>query len=136
MLVDRYGNPLSSNDSRFIPISTRADGRATYDDYYLNPISTGFAYISPDNENDWKLKSIDESNLSTQSAQQLINIFINSSPDLDRALHDMYQFCNIGWTLECEDPTGQRVLDNALRQMETLGQDLDDKINSLIASGF
>ena len=135
-LVDQYGQPLRSSVSNFIPISTRADGRATYDDYYLNPISTGFAYISPDNENDWKLKSIDESRLSTQSAQQLIDIFLNSSPDLDRALHDMYQFCNIGWTLECDDPIGQTVLDNALKNMEDLGQDLDDKINSLIASGF
>ena len=45
-LLDQYGNPLRS-ESRFIPIATRADGRATYDDYYLNPISTGFAYISP-----------------------------------------------------------------------------------------
>ena len=135
-LVNQYGQPLHSAESRFVPISTRADGRATYDDYYLNPISTGFAYISPDNENDWKLKSIDESQLSTRTAQELVDIFLNSSPDLDRALHDMYQFCNIGWTLECDDPVGQRVLDNALKQMEELGQDLDDKINSLIASGF
>ena len=136
-LLDQYGNPLRSED-RFIPIATRADGRATYDDYYLNPISTGFAYISPDNENDWKLKSIDESSLSTRTAQELIDIFLNSSPDLDRALHDMYQFVNIGWSLTCDDPIGQRVLDNALEQMQYgLGkEDLDDKINRMIASGF
>ena len=66
-LVNQYGQPLYSSGSRFVPISTRADGRATYDDYYLNPISTGFAYISPDNENDWKLKSIDEASLSTRT---------------------------------------------------------------------
>ena len=137
-LLDQYGNPLRSNQDRFISIDTRADGRATYDDYYLNPISTGFAYISPDNENDWKLKSIDESSLSTRSAQELIDIFLNSSPDLDRALHDMYQFVNIGWSLTCDDPIGQRVLDNALEQMQYgLGkEDLDDKINRMIASGF
>ena len=134
-LVDQYGQPLRS-ESKYIPIVTRGDKRITYDDYYLNPFTTGFAYISPDNENDWKLQSIDESRLSSQSAQELINVFLNSSPDLDRALHDMYQFCNIGWTLECDDPRGQRVLDNALEQMQTGSQDFDDKINSLIASGF
>ena len=135
MLVDQYGNPLAS-ERDYVPILTRADGRATYDEYYLTPFSTGFAYISPDNENDWKLNSIDESQLSSQKAAALIEIFINSSPDLDRALHDMYQFCNIGWTLECEDPIGQRILDNAQKMMEDNGQDLDDKVNSLIASGF
>ena len=136
-LLDQYGNPLSS-ESRFLPIATRADGRATYDEYYINPISTGFAYISPDNENDWKLKSIDEASLSTRQAQELIDIFLNSSPDLDRALHDMYQFVNIGWSLTCDDPRGQAVLDNALDAMQNgLGkEDLDDKVNRLIASGF
>ena len=134
-IVDPYGNPVSSQREP-IQILTRADGRATYDEYYLTPFSTGFAYISPDNENDWKLNSIDESQLSSKRADELINIFINSSPDLDRALHDMQQFCNIGWTLECEDPIGQRILDNAQKTMEANGQDLDDKINSLIASGF
>ena len=93
MLVDQYGNPLAS-ERDYVPIFTRADGRATYDEYYLTPFSTGFAYIGPDNENDWKLNAIDESQLSTQKAATLIEIFINSSPDLDRALHDMYQFCN------------------------------------------
>ena len=70
-------------------ILIRADGRATYDDYYVNPLSSGFAYISPDNENDWKLKTIDEHELALQNATQLIEILVDSSPDLSRALHDI-----------------------------------------------
>ena len=137
MLVDQYGKPFPKED-RYVhlPIDTRGDGRTTYDEYYLTPFSTGFAFISPDNENDWKLRTVDETQLSSQRAQELINIFVNSSPDLDRALHDMYQFCNTGWTLICEDERGQRVLDNAQDSMAALGKDLDTKIDELIASGF
>ena len=135
MLVDQYGKPFPKED-RFIHLNTRGDGRTTYDEYYLTPFSTGFAFISPDNENDWKLRTVDESQLSSQRAQELINIFVNSSPDLDRALHDMYQFCNTGWSLTCENDVGQRILDDALDSMATLGKDLDTKIDELIASGF
>ena len=114
----------------------RADGRATYDEYYVTPLSTGFAYISPDNENDWKLKSVDERELAHQQVTEIIEILLNSSPDLDRALHDMHQFCNTGWSIECDDPTGLRVLENAQQQMADLGQDFDAKIDELISSGF
>ena len=133
-LVNKHGQPIRTMD--LSPIKTRAVGRDTYDDYFLNPISSGFAYISPSNENDWQLKTIDENALAWKSAQELVDILVNSSPDLDRALHDMLQFCNMGWRLSCEDETGRRVLDNALNQMADLGEDLDDKINRLISSGF
>ena len=134
-MKNSYRKPhLYSDDSDLLLI--RADGRATYDEYYLTPLSSGFAYISPDNENDWKLKSIDERELALQNATQLIEILVDSSPDLSRALHDMHQFCNTGWTLECEDERGKQILDNALVQMEELGQDLDSKVDALIAAGF
>ena len=135
-LLNKFGNKIDESEYSFGPLGTRADGRATYDSYYINPITTGFAYISPDTENDWQLKSVDEESLSYQTAQELIDILINSSPDLDRALHDMYQFSNTGWQLTCDDPVGQRILDNARTQMADLGQDLDSKVDQLIASGF
>lgn len=134
MILDQYGREIKH--SSLVPITTRASGRATYDEYYLTPFSTGFAYISPDNENDWKLQSVDERSLATKKADELINIFVNSSPDLDRALSDTKTFANTSWSLYCEEEIGQRILDNALDQMALLGKDLDSKIDELIASAF
>ena len=135
-LANHYRNPTENQYDSYDLVSTRAAGRATYDDYYLNPITSGFAYISPQDDSDWKLTVVDERHLANRRPEELINILINTSTEFDRALHDMQQFCNNGWKLRTDDPVGDQILEQALNQMADMGQDFDAKINSLISSAF
>ena len=110
--------------------------RETLDTNYETPFTSGFAYISPDEDSDWKLEILNESTLIHKKAKEITQVLVDASPDVDRALHDMLQFANPGYTLASDDPQIQAILDEVEETMKRNGQDLDTKIDKLVSSGF
>lgn len=110
--------------------------RTTLDTPYETPFTSGFAYISPSDDHDWKLEIFNEATIGHQKAQDLMKVLVDASPDVDRALYDMLQFANPGHTLASDDPRIQSILDECKLTMQRNGQDLDTKIDKLVSSGF
>lgn len=134
-LVDAYGRPLGRYSRDRSPIiGTKA--RLTRDEDYFN-VGLG-AVHAPTGELDWRLKALDETTLSTLQTIDILEILVDASPDLDRALSDMFTYGNTGFTLTTleDDERAQLVLDESLETMARLHSPLQVKIDNLISSAF
>ena len=134
---------LTPPDTRLLPESekvdytTRAAGRITVDRYYEESAFTkGFAFIAPQDAFDWKLQLFNEEVLAKKSAVDLMQILVDASPDVDRALHDMYLFIVQGITLTSPDASAQAILDDAVATMKMRGESLFSKMRRCVAAGF
>ena len=137
MLVDVNGNPLKTeNDRTPYVVSSRARQTIDVADGLLTGGMGGFE--SPRPNADWTLSQFTENALTGKSFDEMVQTLINTSPDLDRALHDTLQFANTEWTLTTEedDSYAQNVLDNAINQMESLKEPLSVKIAKMISGIF
>ena len=120
-----------------VDYSTRAAGRVTVDRYYEETSFTkGFAFIAPRGQFDWKLHTFNEEVLARRDAVDLMETLVDASPDVDRALHDMYLFIVQGFTLTSPDPNAQKILDDALVTMKMRGESLISKLRRCVAAGF
>lgn len=97
----------------------------------------------PDADQSWRLQNLDTVTLSRLAPADLINLVIDLSPEVSRALFDFIRMMNPGWECkalrprsESEDRRGQRVLDAFFDQLRTLYGSPDIPINRLILSGF
>jgi hypothetical protein len=97
----------------------------------------------PDADQSWRLQSLDSRTLSRLAPAELINLVIDLSPEVSRALFDFIRMLNPGWECkalrprsESEDRRGQRVLDAFWGQLKTLYGAPDIQINRLILAGF
>ena len=113
---------------------TRGRGRTTVDTN--EPLWGGYTWIVPTNDIDWQLSSFEETALEFQSADRLIKILTDASPDVDRAHHDFLRYCNPGWILESDDPAAQTILDEFVLRMSDQGESLDAKIERLSSGAF
>ena len=130
---------------RFLHQATRGDlptveyfERQTVDNDYFGGNVFGLV-VSPEEDNDWKLKSLDDLNIKNKSASEILDILADSSPDLSRALWDTHQNIVTEWTWETNenDEAGNRILQEAADQMElVIGEPISTKIGKLVDSGF
>lgn len=97
----------------------------------------------PDADQSWRLQNLDTVTLSRLAPADLINLVIDLSPEVSRALFDFIRMMNPGWECkalrprsESEDRRGQRVLDAFFDQLRTLYGSPDIPVNRLILSGF
>ena len=113
---------------------TRGRGRTTIDTN--EPLWGGYTWIEPSNSTDWRLLTFEEASLAFKSADEMIKILVNASPDVDRAHHDFLRYCNPGWILESEDPAAQEILDEFIQRMADQGESFDAKIERLASGAF
>lgn len=136
MLLDRHGNPLRVSASRFSHIASKE--RLTRDTD--EPISSGFsAIVAPTDDADWKLKSFSERQLAAMSVEEILNVLIDASPDLDRALSDVRMHVNtkLDWHVVDDDPAATRILEDAIDRMRLQnGESLKVKVAKLVSSGY
>ena len=120
-----------------VDYAMRAAGRVTVDRYYEETAFTkGFAFIAPRDTFDWKLQLFNEELLANKSAIELMQILVDSSSDVDRALHDMYLFIVQGFTLTSPDASAQAILDEAQATMKMRGESLMAKLRRCVGAGF
>lgn len=106
-----------------------AGGRLSYDD--ATPFLGGLKYILPpaDAESAWRLADLDAGALGRMSPARLLELLVDLSPDVSRALWDYLRLLNPGW--ECRaltldtgkdevDPRGQAALDGFLGRLSDL----------------
>ena len=145
MLVDQYGNELTSTNTKstYKPIMTRA--RLTTDRDTIVPFSSFQTYKTSGDATDWKLSFLKEEDLVRKDVNDLTRILLQSSPDLSRAHSDMQMSINTGFELTVlrdgtqSDNTldaAQQILDNALIQMDNEREPLNTKIDKFVSSMF
>lgn len=117
----------------FAKIETRGQGRLTVD---TDQPLWGYSWIEPSDTTDWTLSSFDEHALEFQTADQLIKVLTNASPDVDRAHHDFLRYCNPGWVLQVDDPAAQTILDEFVQRMADQGESFDAKVERLASGAF
>ena len=151
MLIDVNGNPLTSEKSVRIPKidfkSLKTPGverrRQTTDRDTFGPFSniSGREYTQATDKVDWKLTFLNEETLARKSAGDVVNILLLSSPDLSRARSNLEELINTGFSLTVKESNrsgkqAQIILDDALLQMQSLQEPLEDKINKWVSSMF
>ena len=134
-LVDRHGNPITTQ-RRASPIRY---ARITRD--YDNVISqSGLLGVTAPEENvDWKLQSFTEEQLSGKSFRELLNILIDSCPDLNAALSIMQMYVATHYELSTleDDDAAQAILDGAVQTMALeRNESVSVKLHKMVASGY
>ena len=143
MLVDRFDNPLTSDISEMVNvIATKA--RVTQDTDTIGNALQG-RLVPPSKDNlDWSLENFDPAKIVNKPADQIIKVLSDSSPELSRALHEMYQQVVTDYEFTYADADegaltteAKRIIDNVLEKMETeLNSPLTTKLEQFTASGY
>ena len=144
MLLDRYGNPLKTNTPKgYKPTTARA--RLTTDLDTVEPLSVFQSHKTAEDNIDWKMQFVREEDIARKSANDIIKLLLQSSPDMSRAHSDMQMFINTGFELSVLDDgiqplesreKAQIILNKALETMEDLKEPLTVKINKIVSSMF
>ena len=137
-LVDRHGNLLSGN-----PQHARIASKARLTRDVDEPISSGLsAVVAPTDDADWRIRRYSQAQLDNMPLSEVLEILIDASPDLDRALHDIRMNVNTSYTLNVveDNSTGaeaMQILRDALDQMRmTIGEPIEVKIDKMVSSSY
>jgi hypothetical protein len=102
-----------------------------------------FIVPPPDAETLWRTETLDSTTLDRMSPADLIELLVDLSPEISRALFDFIRMFNPGWELKAlrpgtdeEDATGQAALDAILKTLRDLYISEDVVFNRLILAGF
>jgi hypothetical protein len=98
----------------------------------------------PDAESDWRGLELDGETLSRETPTRLLELLVNVSPDISRALWDFLRFCNPGFEAdalapgpaESIDTRAQAALDGFLASLKARHGSLDIVINRLFIAAF
>ena len=119
-------------------VDTRAiaGGRLTTDKDNI-----GFGnFLSPmppsDAEENWQLLNLDEQSLSKIKSTKLMELLLNLSPEVNRALWDFLRFCNPGYSIVCEKKSAQKVLDQFIRRLDRLYGSFDVLLSKIFTGCF
>ena len=117
MLLNQYGNPMSHQQPSANTYAMGA-GQATID----GPIDevAPLGYIAPPRSpwETWEFKELDEDNLSRYSIDQILDILVSVSPEVNVALWHTNRFVNPYFWLEFENPEDQQAIEAMDRMME------------------
>lgn len=133
MLVDRHGNPIKQNSQTKSVVYRRV----TRDrDEYVPALGS---ILAPEDDHDWKLSSLEEKQLSNMDFHEVLNILIDSCPDLNAALALMQMYVNTRYeiTIVEDDPAAMGIINDALDTMANQRKEpLSAKLDKLVASGY
>ena len=135
MLVDRFGNPIQQNKRQS---STPALFRRLTRDHddYLPALGT---ILSPDDDHDWKLNALDERTIANKDFHEVVNILVDSCPDLNAALAMQQMYVNTRYeiTIVEDDPAAMDIINRALNTMSNERKEpLSTKLDKMVASGY
>lgn len=108
-------------------------------------MTAGLSFLAPpDHETQWRNWNLDSSTLDRMAPAELLELLVDLSPDISRALWDFLRLCNPGWECkafrvggeETEEPRGQAVLDAFFADLKELYGSADVVINRLYTSAF
>ncbi len=105
--------------------------------------STLYIVPPPDDETLWRTQTLDSDTLDRMSPADLVELLVNLSPEVSRALFDFIRMFNPGWEIlalrpgtEEEDSRGQAAIDAFLATLKELYISEDVVFNRLILAGF
>lgn len=141
-----FAPPRPSPTASFKARPPRTSGRArvSINDATDTPFSSMlFIVPPPDDETLWRTETLDSTTLDRMSPADLIELLMNLSPEVSRALFDHIRMMNPGWELKAlrpgtdeEDTIGQVALDAILKTLRDLYVTEDVVFNRLILAGF
>ena len=144
MLVDRFGSPLVDAGEWITSIATHA--RTTTDTDTLGTSLVGRIAPPSKEQLDWTLENLDPATLVNEPADKVIDILADASPELSRAVHEMYQQVVTDYEITYaetltapanEVTAAKRIVDRAFEKMEVeLNSPLSMKLEQLTASGY
>ena len=142
MILDQYGNHIISKDKK-ITLSARAiaGGRLSMDKSN-ETLSTPLTITSPTSPDEtWRTFNLDSKTLNRISASRLMELLVDLSPEVSRALWDFLRFCNPGFTLSAKngddmDTKGQAALDDFMARLVNLYGSVDIVLNRLFFAAF
>ncbi len=126
------------------PARTSGRARLSINDASDFPFSSTLYIVPPpDAETLWRTETLDSTTLDRMSPADLIELLVNLSPEISRAVFDHIRMFNPGHELngfrpgtEEEDPAGQAALDAIMATLRELYISEDVVINRLILAGF
>lgn len=121
-----------------------AGGRLSVDKTDDFALGGAFAIMAPPAaEYDWRLLSLDSKTLDSITVSHLLELMVDLSPDISRALWDFLRLCNPGWELRAKRPgsdevdeTAQAALDTFVERLVGLYGSLDVVIGRLFMGAF
>lgn len=137
-IIDKFRKPTVAETIIMIRNSQQqfAAGRATVDHPYRRFVGQKVLKADEHLNQNWQLRFVEEQNITYMETVDLINLLKDLSPDFSRALHDFVQFTITPGELVCDNPEGQRILDEALDTMRNNKEGFITKLEKVGASIF
>lgn len=145
-LIDRIKNVFRPAKAPTVRLSFLAGqrSRVTTDTPNDSPFHR-FAAITapPDPIYDWRLEDLDDHTLARISVSRLVELLIDVSPEINRALWDFLRFCNPGYSVktfrpgsEAEFTRGQAVIEAMIDRLNDYYGSFDVVIGRLFVGAF
>lgn len=142
--IKGWFSPSPSPAPRRPRLATGQRARATINDGGDYPFfSALYVMPPPDADTSWRTQKLDSKTLDRMSPARLLELLVNISPEVSRALFDFIRMFNPGWEIlalrpgtEEQDARGQAALDDFFKQLDALYGSRDVTINRLILAGF
>lgn len=141
MIFDHRGNPIETNKKLLLNARAIAGGRLSMDKSN-ETLTTPLTITSPSSPDEtWRTFNLDSKTLSRISASRLMELLMDLSPEVSRALWDFLRFCNPGFTIlamngDDIDANGQVALDTFVAHLVDLYGSADIVFNRLFFAAF
>ena len=117
MLLNQYGNPMTHQQPSANTYAMGA-GQATIDGPIDEVAPLGYIASPRSPWETWEFKELDEGNLSRYSIDQIFDIIVSVSPEVNLALWHTNRFVNPYFWLEFENPEDMQAIEAMDRMME------------------
>ena len=116
MLLNQYGNPMTQQPTA--NTFAMGAGQATIDGPIDEVAPLGYIAQPRSPWETWEFKEIDEENLSRYSIDQVLDIIVSISPEVNVSLWHANRFVNPYFWLEFENPEDMQAIEAMDRMME------------------
>lgn len=138
---DSQGSLVGTNTSAAKGL---AGGRLTIDPRFGLFVNANNIILPPESaESDWRLGNLDSKTLSRITPTRLLEMLVDLSPDVSRAVFDFIRLCNPGWELRVYkpgtdqvEPKGQAVADEFFDKLESIYGTVDVLFSRIFMSAF
>ena len=149
-LVDQYNRPLvisreikDKDDVAKPSIVPRASsGGKLVNDNNQNYLKKFLTIKPPAKHNEkWQLLNLDEQALSRLDPNNLLEMLVSLSPEVNRALWDFIRFCNPGYTITTlkngvENKRAKRIIDEFIEELDRLYGSFDILLSKIFTGCF
>lgn len=120
-------------------------GRVSLDHQFSEVYTTNYGIMAPsDHESFWRLHEIDVSHLDSFSPQELLDMLIDISPEISKAVWDFHRLCNPGYECKAyaigkekvESEAGKQHIDGVFSMLRDLYGSVDVLIGRYFMGAF